>query len=62
MLCQLVELFPAYLVPKLARQHGVDTRSRTFSPWSHVVALLYAHGHFKLLQRSCQSYLPGLAP
>jgi hypothetical protein len=42
MLRQLVELIPAYLVPKLARKHGVDTRSRTFSPWSHVVALLFA--------------------
>jgi hypothetical protein len=39
---QLVELIPAYLVAKLARQHGVDAQARTFSPWSHVVALLYA--------------------
>jgi hypothetical protein len=29
-------------VPKLARRHGVDEQARTFSPWSHVVALLYA--------------------
>jgi hypothetical protein len=29
-------------VPKLARQHGVDAQARTFSQWSHVVALLYA--------------------
>ncbi len=42
MLRQLVELIPSYLVPKLARVHGVDRQSRTFSPWSHVVALLYA--------------------
>lgn len=39
---QLVELIPSYLVPKLARVHGVDRQARTFSPWSHVVALLYA--------------------
>jgi hypothetical protein len=39
---QLVELIPAYLVAKLARVHGVDRQARTFSPWSHVVALLYA--------------------
>ena len=39
---QLVDLIPTYLVPKLARQHGVDEKARTFSPWSHVVALLYA--------------------
>lgn len=39
---QLVEWIPSYLVPKLARAHGVDEQARTFSPWSHVVALLYA--------------------
>lgn len=39
---QLVELIPAYLVPKLAREHGVDRKARTFTPWSHVVSLLYA--------------------
>lgn len=39
---QLVELIPAYLVPKLAREHAVDKRARTFTPWSHVVTLLYA--------------------
>ncbi len=38
---QICELIPAYLVPKLAREHGVDKKSRTFSPWSHVLALLY---------------------
>ena len=39
---QVVELIPSHLVPKLAREHGVDERARTFSPWSHVVSLLYA--------------------
>lgn len=39
---QLVELIPAYLVPKLAREHGVAAQARSFSPWSHVVTLLYA--------------------
>lgn len=39
---QLVECIPAYLVAKLARVHGVDEQARTFTPWSHVVALLYA--------------------
>ena len=29
-------------MPQLARAHGADARARTFSPWSHVVALLYA--------------------
>ncbi len=39
---QLVELIPSYLVPKRARETGVDDRARTFSPWSHVVTMLYA--------------------
>jgi len=39
---QLVELIPGYLVPKLARQYGVEKKARTFSPFSHVVALIYA--------------------
>ena len=38
---QAVELIPAYLVPKLARKHGVDKQSRSFSPWSHVVSQVH---------------------
>ena len=38
----MVELIPTHLVAKLARKYGVDAQARTFSPWSHVVALLYA--------------------
>jgi hypothetical protein len=41
-LAQLCNLIPGFLTPKLAREFGVDKKSRTFSPWSHVVALLYA--------------------
>lgn len=41
-LAQVCELIPAYLVAKLARRHGVDKKARTFSPWSHVVSMLYA--------------------
>ena len=40
---QICNLIPPLLVPNLARQHGVDKKSRTFSPWSHVVSLMYAH-------------------
>ena len=39
---QICELIPPYLVSKLAREHNVDKKARTFSPWSHVFALLYA--------------------
>jgi hypothetical protein len=41
-LTQLCNPIPPFLVAKTARAHGVDKRARTFSPWSHVVALLYA--------------------
>jgi hypothetical protein len=39
---QLCNLIPSHLVPKLARETGVDKACRTFSAWSHVVAMLYA--------------------
>jgi len=38
---QLCQLIPSHLVSKLARKHNAQTR--TFSPWSHVVSMLYAH-------------------
>jgi hypothetical protein len=39
---QICNLIPSYLVPKLARETGVDKKARTFSPWSHLVSLIYA--------------------
>ena len=39
---QICNLIPNHLVPKLARETGVDKRARTFTPWSHLVSLLYA--------------------
>lgn len=42
LLRQLCNLIPNHLVPKLARETGVAEKSRTFSPWSHVVSLVYA--------------------
>ena len=41
-LTQLCKLIPAHLVPRLAREHGIDKQARTFTPWSHVVSLLFA--------------------
>jgi hypothetical protein len=38
---QICNLIPSHLVPRLAREHGVDKKARTFSPWSHVVTLLH---------------------
>lgn len=42
LLRQICNFIPLHLVPKLARDTGVDDQARTFSPWSHVVSLLYA--------------------
>ncbi len=39
---QICNYIPVFLVASLARATGVDQKARTFSPWSHVVALLYA--------------------
>ena len=39
---QICNLIPPHLVPKLARQTGVDGQARTYSPWSHVVTMAYA--------------------
>jgi uncharacterized protein DUF4372 len=41
-LCQLCQLIPPCLVSNLAIKYGVDKKARTFSPWAHVVTLLYA--------------------
>ena len=40
-LSQVCKLIPGHLVDKLAKEHGVDRQARTFSPWSHVVSLLF---------------------
>ena len=43
-------------MPQLARAHGVDAQARTFTPWSHVVALLYAQlTHALSLNDICDS-------
>jgi hypothetical protein len=39
---QLCNLIPNHLVPKLARELGVESLCRTFSAWSHVVSLLFS--------------------
>lgn len=38
---QICQWIPPHLVSTLARDHGIQSRS--FSPWSHVVSMLYAH-------------------
>jgi hypothetical protein len=39
---QLCNFISPHLVTKLARETGVDKKARTFSPWSHLVSLIYA--------------------
>lgn len=43
LLKQVIENIPAYLVSKLATKHSVTEKARTFSPWSHVVSMIFAH-------------------
>jgi hypothetical protein len=53
---QVVSYIPPYLVGKLARSHGVTERSRGFSPWSHVVSMVYAQlAHALSLNDVCDS-------
>jgi Transposase DDE domain/Domain of unknown function (DUF4372) len=42
LLRQICNFIPDFLVPRLARETGVEKKVRTFSAWSHVVSLLYA--------------------
>jgi len=39
---QLCNYIPNHLVPKLARETGVDEQVRTYDEWSHIVTLGYA--------------------
>ena len=39
---QICNYIPQHLVSKIARTTGVEDKSRTFKPWSHVVSLAYA--------------------
>ena len=42
LLRQICNFIPDFLVPKLARETGIEDQVRTFSAWSHVISLLYA--------------------
>src|ERR1019366_7375004 len=39
---QLCNYIPNHLVPRLARETGVDEQARTYDEWSHIVTLCYA--------------------
>jgi hypothetical protein len=38
---QLHSAVPPFLVPQIARTPGAEDKARSFTPWSHVVSLLY---------------------
>lgn len=53
---QVVSLIPGYLVSKLSRQYGVEQKSRKFSPWSHVVSMVFAQlSHALCLNDICDT-------
>src|SRR5712664_4223167 len=39
---QICNFIPQHTVSKIARTTGAEDKSRTFTPWSHVVSLAYA--------------------
>jgi len=41
-LFQISKLIPRNLVPRLAKEHGVDKQARSFTAWSHVLAMIFA--------------------
>ena len=38
---QICNYIPTFLVPQIARATGAEEKARSFTPWSHVVSLLY---------------------
>ena len=53
---QICNYIPAFLVPKIARVTGAEDKARSFSPWSHVVSLLYGQlSHSLGLNDLCDS-------
>ena len=39
---QIIELIPGHIVKKLSIKYGVDKKSRSFTPWSHVTTMMYS--------------------
>jgi hypothetical protein len=42
LLRQICNFIPEFLVSRIARETKAEVKARTFSPWSHVVSLIYA--------------------
>lgn len=53
---QICQLIPGYLVPQVARETGIEEQCRTFSPWSHVCAMVYSQlAHSQSLNDLCDA-------
>jgi len=39
---QICKLIPRNLVPRLSKEYGIDKQARKFTPWSHVVSMIFA--------------------
>ena len=53
---QIVELIPGHLVNNLSKKHGIDKKSRKFTPWSHVLSLMFSQlAHSLSLNDVCDS-------
>ena len=53
---QICNLIPGHTVAKIARDTGVEDKSRSISPWSHVVSQIYAQvAHCIGLNDACDS-------
>ena len=51
---QICNYLPPFLVPQIARTTETEGKSRSFSPWCHVVSLLYGQlGHSLSLNDLC---------
>ncbi len=53
---QISKLIPRNLVCRLAKKHGVDKQSRSITPWSHILSLMYAQlSHAMSLNDICDA-------
>ena len=53
---QICNYIPPFLVPQIARATGAEDKARSFTPWSHVVSLLYGQlSHSLGLNDLCDS-------
>jgi hypothetical protein len=53
---QIIQYIPGHLVDKLAKEYGITKKARTFSPFSHIVTMLYSQlSHALSLNDICDS-------